>query len=82
LIYFRLIHARAILGTNLRLGSGLMASHIGQFEVETEWKPFLLVGSGIKVPLTSRLGLALDFGYLRSLDGAVALVPATLGLCF
>jgi hypothetical protein len=35
--YFRLIKPRAIMGTNLRLGLGVMASHVGQLTVISRW---------------------------------------------
>lgn len=92
--YIRLIKPRAIMGTNLRLGLGAMASHLGRLEVsrggslaealagtgETIIRPFGQVGLGIKAPVSRRLGVSLDYGVMMTFDRAVAEMPITLGL--
>jgi|GEM_PF-1811565 len=98
--YIRLIRARAIMGTNLKLGIGVMASHIGQLTLiseggftgtthdtvtvsgtgETIYRPFGQVGAGINIPLSRRIGLTLDYGFLMTFDRVVMEMPLELGL--
>ena len=99
-LYVRLIRPRAILGTNLKLGLGVMASHIGllntgftinedtDFAVmspmegtgETIYRPYGQIGIGIKVPITARFGLAVDYSYLSTFDRRVVEIPLVVGL--
>lgn len=99
--YCRLIRPKALLGTNLKVGLGVMASHIGQLIVtsangdyapldtvtsvvagtgETVYRSFWQAGVGIKIPITARLSITVDYGYLSTFDRAVAEVPLELGL--
>ncbi|MDQ7799014.1 MAG: hypothetical protein RDU76_08755 [Candidatus Edwardsbacteria bacterium] len=97
--YVRLIKPRAIMGTNLRLGLGVMASHVGQLTVislwdfpgipdtsivagtgETAYRPFGQASLGIKVPVTRRFGITLDYGFLMTFDRMVMETPLELGL--
>ncbi len=99
--YCRLIRPKALLGTNLKLGLGVMASHIGQLTVtsasgdyapsdtvtlivagtgETVYRPFGQISAGIKFPVTSRVGITLDYGFLMTFDRMVMEMPLELGL--
>jgi len=98
--YIRLIRPRAIMGTNLKLGLGVMASHVGQLTVITEggftgdfndtvtvsgtgetiYRPYGQIGVGIKVPITARFGITVDYSYLSTFDRRVAETPLVVGL--
>jgi hypothetical protein len=104
-LYIKLIRPRAIMGTNLKLGLGVMASHVGKFYTgfgdtdsyltpfseltvltpmpgtgETTYRPFGQASLGIKVPVTRRFGITLDYGFLMSFDRMVMETPLELGL--
>ncbi|MBU1356120.1 MAG: outer membrane beta-barrel protein [Candidatus Edwardsbacteria bacterium] len=98
-LYLKLIRPRAIMGTNLKLGLGVMASHVGQLTViteggfagttdtimvsgtgETVYRPFGQISAGIKFPLTRRVGITLDYGFLMTFDQMVIETPLELGL--
>lgn len=93
-LYVRLIRPRAIMGTNLKLGLGSMASHLGRLEVsedgapvkvlagtgETAYRPFGQIGAGIRLPVTARFGITVDYGYLSTFDRTVAEMPLVVGL--
>lgn len=104
-LYLKLIRPRAIMGTNLRLGLGVVASHIGKFYTgydvldspltpiseltvltpisgtgETVYRPFGQISAGIKFPLTRRVGITLDYGFLMTFDQMVIEMPLELGL--
>ncbi|MDO9391734.1 MAG: hypothetical protein Q7U71_08175 [bacterium] len=99
-VYARLIKARSLLGTNLKLGLGVMTSHIGQLTVnsiegdyypmqytrvvegtgETFYRPFGQISAGIRVPITARLGITVDYGYLSTFDRMVQELPFQLGM--
>lgn len=98
--YVRLIKPRAIMGTNLKLGLGVMASHIGQLTLiseggytgtthdtvtvsgtgETVYRPFGQISAGIKFPLTSRIGITFDYGFLMAFDKKIMEMPLELGV--
>lgn len=89
--YVRLIRSKALLGTNLKLGLGTMASHIGQLTVapvteviagtgETVYRPFGQISAGIRVPITSRFGITIDYGYLSTFDRMVQELPFQMGM--
>lgn len=98
-LYARLIRPRAILGTNLKLGLGMMASHVGQLTVisvwdfpgipdttmaagtgETVYRPYGQAGVGIKVPITARFGITVDYSYLSTFDRRVVEIPLVISL--
>jgi hypothetical protein len=92
--YVRLIRPRAIMGTNLKLGLGAMASHLGSLAVsaggapaevmsgtgETVYRPFGQASLGIKIPVTRRWGITLDYGLLMTFDKVVMEMPLEVGL--
>lgn len=97
-VHIKLIRPRAIMGTNLKLGLGVMASHIGKFYTEiddnnpaeltasmpgtgeTVFRPFGQVSAGIKLPITRRFGITLDYGFLMTFDRVVAEAPLVIGV--
>jgi len=90
-LYIRLIKSKALLGTNLKLGLGTVASHIGKLTVipgteviegtgETVYRPFGQISAGIRVPITARLGITVDYGYLSTFDRMVQELPFQLGM--
>jgi len=95
-LYLKLIRPRAIMGTNLKLGLGVMASHVGRLTVisnesdpiaeimsgtgETVFRLFGQVSAGIKIPVTRRFGITLDYGVLMTFDRMVIETPLEAGL--
>jgi len=104
-LYLKLIRPRAIMGTNLKLGLGVMASHVGKFYTgfgdidsyltplfeltvltptsgtgETVYRPFGRVSAGIKIPVTRRFGITIDYGLLMTFDRMVVETPLEVGL--
>jgi len=99
--YARLIRAKALLGTNFKLGLGTLASHVGKLTItsetgdytepipvtevyagtgETVYRPFGQISAGIRVPITARLGITVDYGYLSTFDRMVQELPFQLGM--
>ncbi len=100
--YARLFRPRALLQSNLKLGLGVMVSHVGRLMVtttgveysegsgqwtsivngtgETLYRPFGEISAGINIPITARLGITLDYGYLSTFDRMVQELPFQLGM--
>jgi hypothetical protein len=47
---------------------------------QTVYRPFGRIGAGMRIPLTARLGLRIDYSYLATFDQIVQELPLELGL--
>ena len=47
---------------------------------ETVYRPFGQISAGIRIPITARLGITVDYGYLSTFDRMVQELPFQLGM--